>query len=225
MAETANHLELKALSTDWLKSKGCDAFAREVKLPLSNYRVDVAGYRSQRRMMDVPGVTYAIECKQSRADFLRDSGLEEETCADRDALKERVLKLRDLLAMHLPQCRLNQSLFVEYDTYDFCDWRHDVWYRLTRRLQVLENRLGHGVKFAKIARYSCANYCYIAVDEDVVFKESEIPMGWGLLRRKGSVLEEVKQALRLHSRESTRLKLLERIAKSRSEQRSIPCLQ
>ncbi len=217
-----SHLELKALSKDWLKSKGCDVFALEVRLPLSNYRVDVAGYRSRRKMIDIPGETYAIECKQSRADFLRDAGLETETCASRDALKRRVLKLRDLLAMHLPQCRLNQSLFVEYDTYDFCDWRHDVWYRLTRRLQALENRLDHGVKFAKIARYGCANYCYLAVDEDVVFRESEVPMGWGLLRKKGDELELAKQALRLDSRRSTRLKLLERIAKSRSEQRLNP---
>lgn len=225
MSETVNHRKLKALSIDWLRAKGCDAFAFEVKLPLSNYRVDVAGYRSCRKMVDLPGETFAVGCKQSRTDFLRDSGLEEETGAACDELKVRVRELRDLLAVHLPQCRCHQSLFYEYDTYDFCDWRHDAWYRLTRRLQTLENRLSHGMKFAKIARYGCANYCYIAVDDNVVSLESEIPMGWGLLRKAGDGMEVAKEALRLDSRLSVRLKLLERIAKSRSEQRSTPRLQ
>lgn len=218
MAETKAHCRLKELSLDWLDSRGCDAFALEVKLPLSNYRVDVAGYRSGRRMVNFPGETFAIECKQSRADFLRDAGLEDETSIDRDELKERVKALRNLLGMHLPQCRMNQSLFIEYDSFDFCDWRHDTWYRLTRRLQAIESRLDHGMKFAKIARYGSANYCYIAVEDGVVSMDSEVPMGWGLLQREGDILEVVKEALRLDSKHSARLKLLERIAKSRSEQ-------
>ena len=216
MAETKAHRELKALSVDWLRRRGCDAIAPEVKLPLSNYRVDVAGYRSLRRMLDSPGETFAVECKQSRADFLRDAGLEEASKSERCDLRERLRTLRALLVVHLPQCRRHQSLFPEYDTFDFCDWRHESWYRLTRRLQVLENRLEHGVKFSKIARYGCANYCYIAVNDGVVALDSEIPMGWGLLRRKGGVLEVTKEALRLDSINAVRLKLLERIARSKS---------
>ncbi len=216
MAETTAHRELKALSVDWLRGRGCDAIALEVKLPLSKYRVDVAGYCSRRRMLDFPGDTFAIECKQSRADFLRDAGLEEESKWERCELRERLRVLRALLAMHLPQCRRHQSLFSEYDTFDFCDWRHDVWYRLTRRLQALENRLEHGVKFSKIARYGCANYCYIAASDGVVDTDSEIPVGWGLLRKEDGVLKVMKEAHRLDAKNAVRLKLLERIAISKS---------
>ena len=74
----------------------------------------------------------------------------------------------------------------------------------------------HGVKFSKIVRYGCANYCYIAASDGVVALDSEIPMGWGLLRRKDGVLEVIKEALRRDSINAVRLKLLERIARSKS---------
>ena len=54
------------------------------------------------------------------------------------------------------------------------------------------------------------------VNDGVVALDSEIPMGWGLLRRKGGVLEVIKEALRLDSINAVRLKLLERIARSKS---------
>ncbi len=216
MAETVTHRELKALSADWLKRRGCDVIALEVKLPLSNFRADVASYRSRKRMSNSPGETFVVECKQSRADFMRDAGMEEEAKSESSDLRKRMKTLRTLLSLHLPQCRKYQSLFCEYDTYDFCDWRHEGWYRITRRLQVLENRLEQGVKFAKIARYGCANYCYIAISDSTVASESEVPMGWGLLRREGRALEVVKEALKLDSICSARLKLLERIAISKN---------
>ncbi len=152
-------------------------------------------------------------------DFLRDSGCESDVRTSHSELKRRVATLRGLLAMHLPHCRQYESLFAEYDTFDFCDWRHEGWYRLTRRLQVLESQLDHGVKFAKIARYGCVNYCYLAVDGGVVQDESEVPMGWGLLQRSGETLEVVKTALRLDAKGVSRLKLLERIARARSGRR------
>lgn len=216
MAETMKHRQLKTLATDWLKERGSDAVAVEVKLPLSNYRVDVAGYCSRRILSDRLGDTFAIECKQSRADFLRDAGLEGAVVLAHGELENRLARLRDLLATHLPQCRKNESLFSEYDSYDFSDWHHKSWSRLSKQLQTLENRLDHGVKFARIARFGCANFCYLAVEENVVLHPSEVPLGWGLLKRTGNSLSVEKEALRLESKSPARLKLLERIAKSNS---------
>ena len=133
MAETNRHLALKANAIEWLRRQGCDTWATEVRLPLSNYRVD-AGYRSGKRLDGAPGVTYAIECKQSRVDFLRDAGLEERLTIERERLLDRVDRLRRLMGMHLPECRLNRSLFLEYDAFDFSSWRHDTWSRLSSQL-------------------------------------------------------------------------------------------
>jgi len=188
------------------------AVASEVRLPLSNYRVDVAGYRPWRKMTREPGLSFAMECKQSRADFIKDAGCEAKAAAEASALSQRVGALRRLLALHLPACRAGQSLFAEYDVYDFSDWKHAGWARANLRLQRLERRLAGGVKFARIARYGSASYCWLVVEQGLVKAQSEIPLGWGCLQRVGDKLSVLKEALQLDSRPEARLKLLERIA-------------
>ena len=94
-------------------------------------------------------MTYAIECKQSRADFLKDAGVEASARKERGELAERVEVLRRLMGVHLPECRLNRSLFLEYDSFDFGNWRHDGWARASRRLRRLERQVKGGVKFSK----------------------------------------------------------------------------
>ena len=212
MAETKRHLELKGQAIEWLREQGCDAWATEVRLPLSNYRVDVAGYRSRRRLDGLVGTTYAIECKQSRADFLKDAGLEAATREEFDSVASRVSALRRLMGMHLPECRLNRSLFLEYDSFDFANWRHEGWARATRRLQRLERQLDNGVKFSKIARYACANVCVLFVGEGVIADASEVPMGWGCVECREEERVVLREPLRLESRPEARLRLLERIA-------------
>lgn len=218
--ETDAHKNLKTQALIWLSEEwGCDAVATEARLPLSSYRADVVGYRSRRAMDFVPGDTFAVECKQSRPDFLRDAGIEETVEKERDPLLKRVNQLRQALSRHLPDCRLHESLFSEYDTYDFSDWRHRGWFRLTKRLQALENRLATGTKFSRIARYCCASYCILAVEPGVIVDQSEIPLGWGCVVREGESLHVLKEAPRLHSRDEVRLKFLERIAISRNGSR------
>ncbi len=198
---------------EWLRrAHGCAAVAAETRLPLSNYRADVVGYRFNRALDGQPGDTFAVECKQSRADFLKDAGLEIPVRREEADLRSRVDGLRQLLAAHLPECRRQESLFYEYDSYDFSDWRHDTWYRLTRRLQYLENCLGSGIKFSKIARYGCATYCILATLPGVVRRDAEIPMGWGHWEWTGDAFVVLREATRLVSRPEVRLRLLERIA-------------
>lgn len=215
MAETKRHLELKSQAIDWLRERGCDAWATEVRLPLSPYRVDVAGYRARRRLDGLAGTTYAIECKQSRADFLKDAGLETAVRQEFDSVANRVSALRRLMCMHLPESRSNRSLFIEYDSFDFANWRHQGWARATRRLQRLERRLNEGVKFSKIARYGCANSCLLFVGEGVIADVSEVPMGWGCVQCSEGERFVLQEPLNLESRPEARLRLLERIAAKR----------
>lgn len=212
--ETAAHRSLKRLGLDWLAGRGCRVSAMEVRLPLSPFRVDVAGYRSAGRM-GVFGDTYALECKQSRADFLRDAGLEAESRGERGQLAGELETLRALLSTHLPECRRGHSLFQEFDEYDFSDLRHERWRRLVARLDLLERRLAEGVKFSRIARYGSANYCFLVVTEGVVNDLREIPAGWGCLRQEGDALRELHPAPRLRSRDEAKLAYLERMAAKR----------
>lgn len=210
-SETVNHKRLKSLSLDWLRRHGCQVVGTEIRAPLSRYRIDVGGYKSARRLGSF-GETYLIECKQSRADFLRDVGVENESRIERDETRNNLIRLRTLLAVHLPDCRIRRSLFREYDEYDFSDLKHDRWRRLVVHLNQLERRLTDGVKFSKITRYGIANYCYIAVEKDVIRKASEVPVAWGCLMRSGESLELLEEPTKLVSRDDTKLTFLERLA-------------
>ena len=217
MAETSQHRELKRMACAWLRQQGCNAIACEIRLPLSNFRVDVAGYRPLKRLSAEPGATFAVECKQSRSDFLRDAGRESKTVEKRDGFLERIEQLRGLLSTHLPQCRLHQSLFAEYDTYDFSGWRHANWFRLNNEYLRLAKKASLGLKFDKIVRFGSARFCYLVVSENVIRSESELPLGWGCLEARKGNLVTVKNALPLESLASARLKLLERIARTRGK--------
>ncbi len=212
MAESNEHRNLKRLACSWLPEQGCSAVASEVRLPLSNFRVDVAGYQPLRSLSAEPGTTFAMECKQSRSDFLRDAGQEIRALDMKEGHRQRIQRLRDLLSAHLPQCRLNESLFAEYDTYDFSSWRHATWFKLNAEYMRLSRKVSSGVKFDKIARYGCARYCYLVVSENVIRSERELPLGWGCLEARNGELVLVKLALPLGTKASARLKLLERIA-------------
>ncbi len=209
--ETKRHRELKRLSMEWLRMEGCRAVAMEVRLPLSPYRVDVGGYRATGKM-GVLGETFALECKQSRADFLRDASVEDVAAREMAGVGEEVEKLRALLGVHLPECRQGVSLFREYDEYDFGELRHERWRSLVARLALLERKLADGVKFSRIARYGSANFCYLVVEEGVLKRLDEVPLGWGCLVREEGTLRLEKAAKRLLSREDARLAFLERIA-------------
>lgn len=209
--ETKRHKELKNLSVEWLRQQGCRATAMEVRLPLSPYRVDAAGYRSVGRM-GVFGETFALECKQSRTDFLRDASVEEAAKREQKGVSEEVENLRALLGVHLPECRQGVSLFREYDEYDFGELRHEKWRRLVSRLSLLERRLADGVKFSRIARYGSANFCYLVVEEGVLRRLGEVPLGWGCLVREEGALRMEREAKRLVSRDDAKLAFLERLA-------------
>lgn len=212
--ESAAHRQLKALARDWLRAQGCAAVAAEVRLPLSNFRADVAGYRA-RSGFGAFGDTFVVECKQSRADFLRDAGLEAESRVARSEAEREAAALRALLATHLPDCRQGLSLFREYDEYDFSELRHERWRRLVARLDRLERRLKDGVKLSRIGRYGCATYCWLAVEPGVLRSLDELPASWGALEREGEGLRALAAAPRLFSRPEAKLALLERIAARR----------
>ncbi|EDY83278.1 hypothetical protein VDG1235_2904 [Verrucomicrobiia bacterium DG1235] len=207
-------MELKRLAFEWLGTRGCRAVAKEVRLPLSPYRVDVAGYKPAGRM-GVFGDTFALECKQSRADFLRDAGVEKKAVRESEELRGEVEELRLLLGAHLPECRQGVSLFREYDEYDFGELRHERWRRLVARLGLLERKLADGVKFSRIARYGSANYCYLVIEEGVLKRLDEVPLGWGCLVREEGTLRLEREAKRLTSGEGAKLAYLERIAARR----------
>ncbi len=204
--ETDTHRNLKALALDWARANGFAIAAPEVRVPKSGYRADVAAAsRGENRRIAV------FECKQARADLLKDAHAEAETKRKLAELIVRRAKLEELLAVHRPDLRRGESLFAEFDSWDFSGLEHATYRDVLAELATLQARVLKGTRFSKMYRYRCADLLYLVVEE-AIFTEAEIPAGWGLLVRRGEALVLVRPPVALEAAEAQRIALLENIA-------------
>jgi len=205
-AETENHRRLKALALAWARANGFAMAAPEVRVPRSGYRADVvACSRGAGRRSAV------FECKQARADLLKDAHAEAATRRRLEELTERRKKLEELLAMHRPDLRRGEALFPEFDSWDFSGLEHATYREVLAELATVQGRVLKGTKFAKMFRYRCADFLYLVVEENI-FAEAEIPAGWGLLVRRGEELALARPPVALDAADAQRIALLENIA-------------
>lgn len=195
-SETATHLRLKTLALAWAQANGFGACAPEVRVPRSGYRADVAAYA--RASGGGNARTAVFECKQSRADLLKDAHGEAVTRARLSELAERRRTLEQLLAVHRPDLRRGEALWPEYDSWDFSSLDHRAYRGVLSEIETVQRRVMRGTKFSKMFRYRCADFLYLVVEENI-FAEAEIPAGWGLLVRSvrveeagGKELEELR---------------------------------
>ena len=207
--ETAAHRELKRLAFLWAQENGYPLAAFEITLPQCRYRADVAAYRPQRN--GTIGHTTVFECKQSAPDLHRDDRRSRETVARLETVYRRQQILEKNLRVHYPTLRTGETLFPEWDDYDFAAIRHRGYQQVLRELTALQHQLRDGRKFEKIARYACANLFYLVVPNDLV-REAEVPLGWGLLSAQNSTLMLRRKPLWHASSDSARLRILQKIA-------------
>lgn len=215
--ESAEHRKLKALALAWVRANGWAIAAPEVRVPHSGFRADVAAYAPRRGQPQKGGDPLAgtrtaiLECKQARSDLLKDSHPEAATRDRLAELQERRAKLEELLAVHRPDLRRGESLFPEFDAWDFSGLEHRTYRDVLAELATMQTRMLQGTKFAKMFRYRCADVLYL-VAEDGIFAAAEIPAGWGLLVRRGEALELARPPVALDSSPAQRLALLESLA-------------
>ena len=211
-AESENHSRLKALALAWAQSNGFAICGVEVRVPRSGYRADVAaiGRGAAPR-------TAVFECKQSRADLLKDAHAEEATRARLTELAQRRRTLEELLAVHRPDLRRGEALWPEYDSWDFSGLEHRAYRSVLDELAAVQRQILRGTKFSRMFRYHCADFLYLVVEENI-FAESEIPAGWGLLVRAprgdggGEELRLARPPAKLEPAAEQRAALLEMIA-------------
>ena len=209
--ETEAHLALKRASLVWAQLKGYRACGLEVRVPGSHFRADAAAYRSTGS--SALGETAIFECKQSRADYLRDAALLEESRAQLLEARSRLDSLVRLLGSHHPNLRRGETLFPEFDAVDLDSLEHEGLRKASRRVEALERKVFGGTKFDDLTRWRTANVFYLVVVPGIVSAE-ETPRGWGLLEEDaGGELVERKAAVRHEIPEAKRISLLEQIAR------------
>jgi hypothetical protein len=204
--ETLEHRRLKALALTWAQANGLSLCATEVRVPRSNYRADVAACAR-----GAGGATAIFECKQGRADLLKDAHAETQARTEAVAARERLAQLECLIAGHRPDLRRGESLFPEFDALDFTGFEHLTHRRVLADLAKWQQRILHGTKFARLFRWRSAAYLYLVAEEGI-FAEAEVPAGWGLLVRRGGELELVRRPVWTEPPAGTREALLEAIA-------------
>ncbi|MCC5024990.1 MAG: hypothetical protein J6386_20345 [Candidatus Synoicihabitans palmerolidicus] len=213
---TTAHRELKRLALEWARRHGFAIAATEVWVPKSGYRADGAVYAPRRHRVRaeygaVAGKTAVFECKQARADLLKDSHDDVATKRKLAVLFERRAKLEDLIGEHRPDLRRGESLFPEYDAWDCSGLEHKAYHDLLAEISVVQTKAKSGTKFSKMLRYCSADILYLVVADDI-YAEAEIPAGWGLLVRRGEELELRRAPAALETSDEQRRALLEAIA-------------
>jgi hypothetical protein len=206
--ETEAHRRLKRLAVLWAQAQGYSACAVEVTLPRCRYRADVAAYRARG---DEPGATAVFECKQVRSDLRRDNCCSATARARLETISRRRQVLEKHLRVHYPTLRGGESLFPEFDSHDFAAIEHHSYRRVLAQLAALQKQIRTGTKFECLTRYRSANLFFLVVPEKL-FRESEVPVGWGaLVETDGALVLRIKPAWHDNSAEN-RLRFLHRIA-------------
>lgn len=208
--ETETHRRLKTLALAWAQANGFTIAAAEVRVPRSGYRADVAacGRGANAR-------TAVFECKQARADLLKDAHAEAATHARLAELLQRRRSLEEMLRVHRPDLRRGEAFWPDYDAWDFSSLEHHAYRGVLNELETLQRRVLRGTKFSRMFRYRCADFLYLVVEENI-FAEAEIPAGWGLLvrhaRAEGEALSLARAPSDLGAAPAQRIALLESIA-------------
>jgi hypothetical protein len=213
--ETAAHRELKRLALIWAQENGYPLAGLEISLPKCRYRADVAAYRPQTN--GTLGHTVVFECKQSRSDLRRDDARTPKMLRRLEAAYRRQQVLERNLRVHYPTLRCGETLFPEWDDFDFAALEHRGYRRVVRELSALQNQLRDGRKFEKLSRYGCANLFYLVTPNELM-RLPEVPVGWGLLSALDGQLILARKPVWHESAEAARLRVLQRIAASGTRQ-------
>lgn len=171
--------------------------------------------------------TAIIECKQDRADFLRDGDEKDELLRLREALERRMREIEEgLIKEHEPHLRISGSyLFGEMERWDFASSRSAAYRRVLKDVRRVEERLHGHTKFWLAARYRLADRLYVLAPAGMVALR-ELAPAWGLieapeglLRRRVIDAEALRESLvvrrvapELGARDQNRARLLRNIA-------------
>lgn len=206
--ETSDHFDLKRLAVAFLRASGCSAVGVEVRSPISRFIFDAAGWRDseripKRRRNGDWGLGFrrcepesiVIECKQSRADFIRDSQNRERLIKSRAGLNERRKHLEEnRIKPNEPHLKMpDSSLYGDDDTneaWDFSRTRCIEHRDIVGEIERIERKLSEGTKFGDIARWALADRLYLCAPSGLIRKQ-EVPPGWGLLECRRSKLRAV----------------------------------
>lgn len=177
---------LKDLAVGLLRSRGMTA-AIEVPCPVPRYRADAAGAGPAPSCGSQPWETAIIECKASRADFLRDAGtpVELARAVERLRLHRAEFRRLDAAAMEPALRRAGTALWPELAEWDWSRSELKCARVIDGALAGAERRLAESTKLRTLARWALARELYLLTPAGMI-DAAEVPPGWGLLEARGT---------------------------------------
>src|SRR5204863_8552143 len=137
-------------------------------------------------------------------DLRRDNGCTSITMRRLEKVHQRREVLERNLRVHYPALRVTDSLFAEFDSHNFGAIEHRGYKQVVRQIQALQNRLFDGTKFETLIRYRCANLFFLVLPNEL-FREPEIPIGWGALIESAGELTLVRKPVWHETTEQSQL--------------------
>lgn len=205
--ETEGHIRLKRLVLLWAQAHGYSACGLEVSLPRCRYRADIAAVKTNR----AGDTTAVFECKQTLVDLRRHNGSTLSTQRRLAIAHRRRETLEKNLRVHYPALRIADSLFAEFDSYNFAEINHRGYNQVLRQLRALQNQLFDCTKFETLLRYRCANLFFLTLPDEL-YRELEIPIGWGALVETNGALMLRRKPVWQETTPDSQFRLLQRIA-------------
>ncbi len=126
--------------------------------------------------------TAFIECKQDRADFLRDGDEKDALLRKRASLERRMREVQEgYIKEQEPHLRDSGAfLFGDMETWNYAASRSGAYRRILKDLRLIDERLHGHTKFWLASRYRLADRLYVLAPAGMISMR-EVPSGWGLL--------------------------------------------
>ena len=208
--------DMKRAILAWLIPNKPSGIALNVPTRVSKYRADVAAFWSspaKKRLMS-PEKTVIVEIRKSREQCWPDCSKQEEMLPLLIQKKEEKSSLETLLRETEPELKDTDTLFPEYESWDYKRTKNRKYHKCLKELESIEHALYKGSRFEQIRRAHVADYLYLAVPAGTVNK-NELADGWGLININPDMTTEViKEADKWECPVQNKLHLIQNIASS-----------
>lgn len=185
--ETRRHYELKRAALAWLVQRGFRAVALEVAAPWRGRVVDAAGAGFVNLAAVVPGAPAGralalgiVECKQSRADLLKDCGSRDALAGRWRTLAARLEGAKERIRAEEPGLFTGDTLFPEVGAWRYAESRDAGFRRLLVETDRCERAVFARVKFDLLRRRRFAHLHYLFTPPGLA-RPRDLPPGWGLI--------------------------------------------
>ena len=186
-------LRMKQAVLKWLAEQNPSGIGTKVATRISRYQVDIAAFWSlpagSRRRVEK---TVLVEIRNDRDHCWPDCGNRETILKKIRELKAEKAALEKFIEQTEPNLKASDTLFEEYDCWDYEKSRNTDYHKCLSKLENLQHSLYQGSRLELIRQSQTADFIYVAFPAGTI-QADELIDGIGLLAIKDNLeIEEIK---------------------------------